>query len=585
MKKSIFWTILAAVLSLTACHEPEELLPALANKGINNLTVYPTWEGYHTADNTGFPSIIDYDKREITIQVPYNIPVESDVVTKLEDYTNVWALFNLDDNATLEPAILNMDLTKSYTVTLTDQKKQKSVWTIKARLTKSNACDIESFSIPSLGIEALIDKNGATASLIYFNELQNIFAEYTLSPHATIVPDPSKTAFWCSPDSPKKFTVIAQDGVTKRDWYLQQTEPARFDGGGVRPGSGKILWLQKLSTLGVPVLDMTTGIAATDNNLIIHTRGENPIVVDTKSGDVVGSVDLGSIKGATSSYYLTSDHKGHLLVNNFTPDDGNIFRIYRMRDLNSTPELFIEFPTTDSYGDHISVWGDVYGDATIQAAYSGWSSEGSTSNLTWVVKNGEVVNQQPSSNQISGLAKGWTNRGDAIRLGTELDSDYLACGYSMNQLTWVDGTTNAAKNYIHGVLTGNEGMKAVDAVEFNDVRYVATTMETYFTWGVAGDMWIFEAKYPETFTGSLEQNGELGIMAYPDITIFNLNNDDGNDMSGSYGFYGGRANDGVNANALQDVKLHVTSDGYFMYAYFMFCNGYAGCIQFDCIAE
>ncbi len=582
MKKSIFWIFTAALLSLTACHQPEELIPAQANKGINNLTVYPTWEGYHTADQSGFPSEIDYVKRIITIQVPYTLPVESDNVQKLEDYKNVWALFNLDDNATLEPKLITMDLTQTYTVTLTDQKKEQSVWTIKAKLAKSKACDIESFSIPSLGLSAVIDKSGATASLIYFNELQNTFADYTLSPHARIVPDPATTAFWCSPEKPKKFTVIAQDGVTKRDWILQQTEPARVEEG-IRPGSGKLLWTAKLSALGVPVLDMTTGIAATDQNLIIHTRGESPIVVDAKTGNPVGTVELGSIKGASSSYYMTSDHKGHLMVNNRVPDDGNILRIYRMRDLNSTPELFIEFPTTDVYGDHISVWGDLYGDATIQAAYCGWTSTGSTSTITWVVKNGEVVSQQPTWCQISGVG-GWTN-GDAIRLGTEANSDFLASGYSMNQLTWVDGNTNAAKNYIHGALSGNEGLKAIDAVNFNGVNYVAATMESFFTWGVAGDMWIFEAKYPETFTGSLEQDTANGIMAYPDITIFNLNNDDGNENSGCYGFYGGRANDGVNSNAVQDVKLHVSSDGYFMYGYFMFCNGYVGCVQFDCIAQ
>ncbi len=577
MKKSIFWTILAAVLSLTACHEPDELIPAIANKGINSLTVYPTWEGYHSADNTGFPGVIDYEKHVITIQVPYTLPVESDNVQKLEDYTNVWALFNLDDNATLEPAILNMDLSQTYTVTLTDQKKQKSVWTIKAALVKSNACDIESFTIRDLGLSALVDKNGGTASLIYFQQLKNVFADYTLSPHARIVPDPSQTAFWCSPDEPMKFTVIAQDGVTKREWILQQTEPARFEEG-IRPGSAQMLWATKLSSVGVPVLDMTTGIAATDQNLIVHTRGENPIVLDAKTGTPVGSMDLGSIKGATSSYYMTSDHKGHLLINNRVPDDGSVLRIYRMRDLNSTPELLIEFPTTDVYGDHISVWGNLYGDATIQAAYCGWTSTGTTSTITWEVKGGELVSPEPYWCQISGLDKGWTN-GDAIRLGTELNSDFLACGYSMNNLTWVDGASNAAQSYIHGTLTDNEGMKAVDAVEFNGVCYAATTMESFFTWGVAGGMWVMEAKYPQTFTGSFEMDPALD----PDCVVYALDRTDVG--GGQYGRYGGRANDGANANALQDVKLHVTEDGYFMYAYFMFCNGYVGCIQFDCLAQ
>ena len=573
MKKSIFWTLLAVVLSFAACQEPEVLLPAEANKGINNLTVYPTWDGYHTADATGFTSKIDYEKRVITIQVPYTLPVESDNVQKLEDYKKVWVQFNLDDNATLEPKLTTIDLTQTYKVTLTDQKKEQSEWTIKAALAKSSACDIESFAIPSLGLTAVIDKSSATASLIYFEQLKNVFAEVVVSPHAKIVPDPATTAFWCSPDEPKKFTVIAQDGVTSREWTLQQTEPARVEEG-IRPESGKMLWTTKLSAAGVAKLDMTTGIAVTDDYVILNTRGEDPIVLDAKKGTTVGTMSLGSIKGATSSYYMTSDHKGHIVINNRVPDDGGVFRVWRMRDINSTPELFIEYATTDVYGDHISVWGDVYGDATVQAAYCGWTSTGSTSTLTWTVKDGQTVSMQPYWCQISGVG-GWTN-GDAIRLGTDATADFLACGYSMNKLTWVDGATNAALNYVQGTLTGNEGMKAIDAVPFNGINYVAATMETFFTWGVAGGMWVMEAKYPQTFSGSLELDASLD----PDCVVYGLDRGEG-----GYGIYGGRANDGTNGNAIQDVKLHVTSDGYFMYAYFMFCNGYVGCIQFDCIAQ
>ena len=564
---------MAVVLPFTACQEPEILLPAEANKGINNLTVYPTWEGYHTADASGFTSKIDYEKRVITVQVPYTLPVESDNVQKLEDYKKVWIHFNLDDNATLEPNLTTIDLTQTYAVTLTDQKKEQSEWTIKAALAKSSACDIESFAIPSLGLTAVIDKSSATASLIYFEQLKNVFGEVVLSPHAKIVPDPATTAFWCSPDEPKKFTVIAQDGVTSREWTLQQTEPARVEEG-IRPESGKLLWATKLSAAGVTKLDMTTGIAVTDDYVVLNTRGEDPIVLDAKKGTTVGTMDLGSIKGATSSYYMTSDHKGHIVINNRVPDDGGVFRVWRMRDINSTPELFIEYATTDVYGDHISVWGDVYGDATVQAAYCGWTSTGSTSTLTWTVKGGQTVSMQPYWCQISGVG-GWTN-GDAIRMGTDATADFLAVGYSMNKLTWVDGATNTALNYVQGTLTGNEGMKAIDAVPFNGLNYVAATMETFFTWGVAGGMWVMEAKYPQTFSGSLELDASLD----PDCVVYDLDRGEA-----GYGIYGGRANDGTNGNAIQDVKLHVTEDGYFMYAYFMFCNGYVGCVQFDCIAQ
>ena len=114
------------------------------------------------------------------------------------------------------------------------------------------------------------------------------------------------------------------------------------------------------------------------------------------------------------------------------------------------------------------------------------------------------------------------------------------------------------------------------AVPFNGLNYVAATMETFFTWGVAGGMWVMEAKYPQTFSGSLELDASLD----PDCVVYDLDRGEG-----GYGIYGGRANDGTNGNAIQDVKLHVTEDGYFMYAYFMFCNGYVGCVQFDCIAQ
>ena len=566
---------MAVVLPFTACQEPEELIPAVANKGINNLTVYPTWDGYHSADASGFNSVIDYEKRLITVQVPYTLPVESDNVQSLEDYKKCWVLFNLDDNAYLSPKLTTIDLSQTYTVTLTDQKKEQTTWTIRAELAKSSACDIESFTIRDLGISALIDKNNHSASLIYFNELQNVFADVTISPHARIVPDPSKTAFWCSPNEPKKFTVIAQDGVTSQEWILQQTEPARHPEG-IRPGSAKMLWSFKLSEIGVTTLNNTTGIAATDDYLIVNTRGEDPIILDAKSGKNLGTLNLGSVKGENSSYYMTSDHKGHIVINNLVPDDGGIFRVWRMRDINSTPELFIEHAAgSDVIGKHISVWGDVYGDASIQAVYCGWTSTGTTSNFTWTVKNG-VAEQKPYWCQISGMSKGWTN-GDAIRMGTETSSDFFVCGYSANELGWISGSNNTMQSFIKGVLTNNEGMQAVDAVNFNGVNYVMTSMESYFTWGVSGAAWVMEAKYPQTFSGSFEMDAALD----PDCVVWALGRgDDG------YGKYGSHRTCGLaNGNSYQDVKLHVTSDGYFMYAYFMFCNGYVGCVQFDCIAE
>ena len=571
MKKIIFSLLSTALLALPGCHQPEELTLPVANRGLNNLTVYTSWEGYRTADESGFPSKIDYDRHTITVQVPYNLPVESDEVQKLENFPNVYVLFNLDDNVIIEPKLHTIDLSKTYQITVTDQQKQRTQWTIKAALAKSTACDIESFTVRDPKISALIDKGSATASLIYFEPVRNAFADYELSPHARIVPDPSKEAFWSSLDEPKTFTVIAQDGVTSRKWTLRQGAPDKTKKG-IRPGSGQLQWAKKLSGIGVPVLNKTTGIAALDDYLVVHTLGENPIVLNAKTGNPVSTIDLGQLKN--DIVYITADNAGHIVLSTMVKNSGTI-KIYRMRDIDSAPELFIEYTTTSgTYGKHITATGDVYGDAMIAAPYCGWVDGGSYSTWRWTIRNGEDVDKRPRWCNVKGLSKGWTN-GNMVYSDTDPASDYFICGYSMNQLVWFDGATDMYKAHINCTLTGNEQLLAVNAVKFNGMPYVICAAETSFDYGVAGAMWVLEAEYPQTFNGSFYTTPEKGPT--PDIVVYELDRDDG------YGKYGGRLNDGVNGEAYTDVALHVSPDGYFMYAYFMYCNGYVGCVQFDCI--
>ena len=575
MKKIISAFLSLALLPLVGCHDPEELVAPVGNHGINNLTVYASWEGYHTADESGFSSSIDYDKHVITVEVPYTLPVESDNVQKLEDYTKMYALFNLDDNVTIEPMLYTLDLTQTYDIVITDQQKIRTPWKIKATLKKSSACDIESFTIRGLDVSALIDKNSGKASLIYFKELKNVFADYELSPHARIVPDPAKTSFFCSPSEPKKFTVIAQDGVTKREWLLEQTTPQKVESG-LNPQSGKLLWTKKLSQVGVASLNKTNGIGATEEHLVVNVQDQNPIILSMKNGNVEGQINLGQWAG--HNYYLTSDDAGHILINNFANgSDKNPakMQILRMKSVYDTPEPFIEFDMTGVYGKKISVTGDVYGDAVIATVYSGWSPTGSTSLLTWTIRNGVVENMKPAWRQASGV-KGWTN-GDAVYTEPSFSSDYFVATYSGNKLSWVDGGTSSVKASIFGKLTGNEQMLAVDCEKFNGVNYVITSMETSFTWGVSGSMWVVEAKYPQTFSGQWDVSP---ASTQPSAMVYAL--DRGPD---GYGKYGGRLNDGQNSNAYTDVVLHQSEDGYFLYAYFMFCNGYVGCVQFDCIAK
>ena len=49
------------------------------------------------------------------------------------------------------------------------------------------------------------------------------------------------------------------------------------------------------------------------------------------------------------------------------------------------------------------------------------------------------------------------------------------------------------------------------------------------------------------------------------------------------GIYGAKALGEQNPNGTGDVAFGVSKDGYYLYAYFMFTNGYVVCAQFDCI--
>ena len=49
------------------------------------------------------------------------------------------------------------------------------------------------------------------------------------------------------------------------------------------------------------------------------------------------------------------------------------------------------------------------------------------------------------------------------------------------------------------------------------------------------------------------------------------------------GNYGAKAAGGQNANGTADVAFKVSADGYYLYIYFMFTNGYVGCVRCDCL--
>ena len=120
---------------------------------------------------------------------------------------------NLDDNVTVDPAVLYMNLNEDNYITVTDQLKQKKVYKVRGRIVKSKACLLEELSLPSQGLNAIIDQETKEVSLIAAGNIEPCTGTYRLSYHATISPDPATTVIdW---NASPKLTVTAYDGVSK----------------------------------------------------------------------------------------------------------------------------------------------------------------------------------------------------------------------------------------------------------------------------------------------------------------------------------------------------------------------------------
>ena len=105
-------------------------------------------------------------------------------------------------------------------------------------------------------------------------------------------------------------------------------------------------------------------------------------------------------------------------------------------------------------------------------------------------------------------------------------------------------------------------IKEVNHAVFNKVEYVASNLVNPWSWGTADNIYLFDLS-----------SGSLGTQAI----------DFGSTGLGINGNYGSKILGNTNGNYCGDVVLKVSDDGYYMYIYFMFCNGYVGCVQCDCI--
>lgn len=550
--------LLAALAFITGCHKPEAYTPSGDNIGLLNLIAsFPNDD----RDENEFTSEIDHDRKVVTIVFPYNYPRLSDNVLTADKLSKIRLRAKLANNAyVLDGGVLWMDLTAENKIRIKNPAGDIADYKVVAEIRKSNACTITEYRLPDAlgeGLTAIVKDNDKSITFLTFESLGEQLAAVSISHGATMDPDPRTVAL--NYDNELTVTVIAQNGVDRQEYKICKGTPEKIKAG-MRPNSGKILWTQKLSDIGLTKTNMQTGIAVTDDYVVINERSnEKAVYLNAKTGTVAGSMDISAFSGSTSNFYCTSDDAGNILFCNFASTAGSELIIYKANSVNDTPTEFIRYTTSCAIGRKISVKGDVNNNALITAPY--YTTAGQTA--IWAVKDG-VVDEKPSAftAKISGS---WGNNADVVMTSdTDKKADYFAAFYaSPRNLCYFNGSDGSIKSKAKE-LSANWIPNAVDVKTFNNNMFVASNSVNSFTWGEDDCVYLYDVTA-----------GVFGDEA-ADFSKAGL---------GVNGKYGAKALGATNPNGIGDIALRVSEDGYYMYLYFMFTNGYVGCVQFDCIKQ
>ena len=315
-------SVITFLMGISACHSPEEFNPTVERNIINNLTAsFPDDD----SDDNSFTSEIDYTNHVITVVFPYNYPKLSDNVLQLSDLKKMRVIADLDNNVYVYPTLLFMDMTKDNFITVKDQTGASTEYKVVAEIRKSNECAITKFNITSLGLSGIINESTKTISLISLESIGEVLADISISHGATISPDPRTVAL--NYDQDQKITVTAQNGTTKSTYTVKKEIPEKI-AAGLRANRAKLIWAKKLTDIGISSSDMTTGIAVTNDYVVINERAKNPIYLNAKNGEKAGTMNI-SFVGSLTNFYTTSDKDGNILFTNLTPNAGPAFTVWK----------------------------------------------------------------------------------------------------------------------------------------------------------------------------------------------------------------------------------------------------------------
>lgn len=393
---------------------------------------------------------------------------------------------------------------------------------------------------------ALISKDDKTIVLLFFNEtdLSNVKLNFKFKPRTKLVSISDSVATF---DLRKPQELVINNLFEDVTYTIYGVFPSKL-ASGMRQGSDQIVWSKKLQTdLNIDVLQVTGGIAATKDYLVINTRDRASIYVDSKTGNLVDTINMNGIKGGLINFYNTNDDSDNILISNLAANAGT-FKVWRVNGVNSTPELYINWSESGStaIGRKLSINGSLDGNAIITAPIL---AAGNRFAL-WQVINGVLQSHTPELISITGTDINWGSNVDIVSSSSsDVTADlFVAYGNNPSMISWVDGNTKTIKSTSP---TSTLVSNAVDYSEFNGVPYVIHNN--------------LNAAGKDDTAHLYDLSTETGLNS----PIWSL----------TKGTYGGINN----GNSTGDVTFRISKNGFFLYAYIMYTNGSVVCVQFDCV--
>ena len=581
MKKSTFLFALAMLALASACHQPEYVQPTADRQGITSLAAYFAF-GPYEGQELGRLEIADPDVDRYVIPIPWYFPETSDDITT-PYLTRVRVRASLEANCKIEPALSVLDLTEENHFTYTDATGTSRNIIITGERVKSSKCELLSFSLKRPMLNGIIDKSTRQVSLITANDLSVAEATVTLSAHATISPDPAEAHNY---NEGFTFTVTADDGTTKADYYVVKNVPQKIDYGVNTTSAEKLFNLDPSSGLGLPAFNTQANVslAVLGSWLIVNMGdGSAPKYFNKIMATAGGTLKIGN---AVPTGAIASDEQDHLLLCNLA-EPGEVFNIWKTSSVNQVPELLYSFTNNQDLqlGLEMKVIGDVEKEAVISVTYPGLAGVTTSGRFHAIhIVGGEVVSSEvidlfTASGGAFFWGSGPANSTCVVAGSPRMDGGWYSCAYSENSLRWfkqdlslgsiIPGEGVGESEDAPGggyYVNGNVDPNNLDTKCFNNARYLVLFVSNHFPkWWPGPQLYVFDIT-----------NGSLSDRIYnsPQLVFsvpFMYNEQ-----------YQTGSNEGF--GACGDAILAPSADGYMLYIYYYdHFSGMIGGYSLDCI--